>query len=165
MKLSLEVSGVDQIAREVERSIVKYEAATRVALYQVAVEIAAEAERLTPVSSGELQESMYVTAVTGRQPAVELGYGAEHAPIVHEEQWVHHEQGEAKFLQKAIDGLAASLLERLRGHIAANVERGGSAVFSSRFPAVPQINKRSQRRVATAERRRLKRQMGKLGKK
>lgn len=163
--LKLEVTGLEGIEREMKRALARYETAARVGLYETAVELAAEAERRTPVSTGELQESMYVTAPVGSEPAVELGYGSEHAVPVHERTDVNHQRGESKFLQRAVDAYSARVLELLRARISAAVDSGAKAVFTSRFPVTPQVNEKTQRRVAGIERRRAKRQMFRLRKK
>lgn len=154
--LKMTVSGFEQIAAELKRAIVRYEAAARVGLYETAVELAMEAERRTPVDSGELVESMYVTAPVSGAVEVEVGYGSEHAVPAHENP-AHHDRGESKYLQRAVDASAPVVLERLRDRIAGAVESNRTA-YTSRFPATPQITVKLERRRAGIATRRLKRQ-------
>lgn len=67
-----------------------------------------------PVDEGELKSSGYVV-VNGSEASVV--YDAPHAVFVHEDLEAHHDQGSAKFLEKAIepDELLTLIAEKLRG--------------------------------------------------
>lgn len=74
-----------------------------------------DAKARVPVSTGELHDSGYVSARPGR---VTVGFSSEHALTVHERLDVQHEQGEAKFLERA----ALSKEQQIRSTLAAVVE-------------------------------------------
>src|SRR5690554_511816 len=62
------------------------------------------AQKKVPVLTGNLKGSAYTRkAGTPKQPAVEIGFTAAYAVYVHEDLEAHHENGEAKFLEKSLN--------------------------------------------------------------
>jgi hypothetical protein len=67
-----------------------------------------EAKRLTPVEFGDLRDSGEVSPPEweGDNLTMELSFGgsaSEYAMAVHEDMEAHHDQGEAKFLEKPLN--------------------------------------------------------------
>lgn len=69
------------------------------ALGQVGDQILEDAQSRVPVSTGELRDSGYAQPVEG---GVRVGFSAEHATAVHERLDLEHEDGESKFLERAV---------------------------------------------------------------
>lgn len=63
--------------------------------------ILAESQRRVPRDTGELANSAAVSLDRG-QGAASIHYGTDHAVVVHEKTTLHHEQGQAKFLESAL---------------------------------------------------------------
>jgi hypothetical protein len=74
------------------------------ALYLIGNNMMTKAKELTPVNTGALRGSGYVTLPQG--DTVEMGFGGpakEYAADVHEDLHMSHRVGESKFLEKAIN--------------------------------------------------------------
>ena len=93
----------------------------------------------TPVATGELRDSAYVSPPMRRGffQIVELGYGADYAPEVHERTEKSLRSGEPKFLQKAVMTEARGQLGQLAVWAAAYIKRNASAPPRGRYPARP----------------------------
>ncbi len=75
--------------------------------YAASVDVMRKAKRDTPVLSGDLQASGYVTLpeTKVRGFVVEMGFGGkaeDYASFVHERTEIHHVKGKAKFLEGAM---------------------------------------------------------------
>jgi hypothetical protein len=85
-------------------------------LQEIATEIMELAQSKTPVDTGLLVSTAY-TSDNGKD-TVEVGYDkdgdAPYAIFVHEDLEATHEQGEAKFLERAIDETVPSIVQRIR---------------------------------------------------
>lgn len=88
------------------------EAAAR-GIYAAGEVILADATERTPVDTGRLRSSGYCAPPRGTAGdyVVEVGFGTDYAPAVHEKTEVHHAVGEAKFLEKAIQAQAKRALQ------------------------------------------------------
>lgn len=93
------------------------------ALYQEAEGILTEAKRLTPVDTGTLRASGHVQlpVIGPLFVSVALGFGGaakDYAVYVHENLLVHHEVGQAKFLEQPVlewqRGAEQALAKRIR---------------------------------------------------
>lgn len=92
---------------------------TRAGMLAAGALIKLRSQNKTPVDTGNLKGSHYVTDNLGEEPyAIEVGCTADYAVEVHEDLEVHHTTGEAKFLEKAItdnqDGILRVIRNRLR---------------------------------------------------
>jgi hypothetical protein len=79
--------------------------AARKALDQFGEHVLGDAQQLTPVDTGALKASGYTEPVTvdaGGEMAKPIGFNTSYAAAVHERLDVHHDQGQAKFLETAI---------------------------------------------------------------
>lgn len=95
----------------------------RTGLYAVASDIMEDAKERAPKDTGDLRGSGYVDRpkTEGGETSVELGFGGPSAPyavIQHEREDFNHDIGEAKYLEKAIDGQAADAPRRLASAVA-----------------------------------------------
>jgi len=75
------------------------------------------AQKKVPVLTGNLKGSAYTRKVSAHEPAVEVGFTAAYAIYVHENLEAHHDNGEAKFLERS--------LNENRREILALIARGG----------------------------------------
>ncbi len=78
------------------------EGAGRKALRDAAEVVLGEAQQLCPVKTGTLAGSATVDEAASDDRNVQFGFNTDYAAIVHEREDVAHEQGQAKFLQEAI---------------------------------------------------------------
>lgn len=148
MSMRFSIRGGTVIRRELERLLDAYPEAMGAAIYQEGLAIEADAKARTPVDTGRLRASAFVTPpkrgeitqvmvrypdsgpgessilsviATGdrRRVSVQVGYATDYAPYVHENLEAHHAVGEAKFLENAVNARTAGFAER----VAANTKR------------------------------------------
>lgn len=118
------VSGEKKVLTELMRAQIRYPAAFGAALYSEGVGIYHAARARVPIDSGYLRDSAYVTRPNpkAQRISIEVGFGAEHATLQHEETQYLHTQGEAKYLQKALEDRSSGFLERLAAQTQRNVD-------------------------------------------
>ncbi len=86
--------------------------ATEEALLAGAEIIKKEAQRRTPVKTGNLRDSAVVSSVNTPDGFVaSVGFEADYAVFVHERLDLQHKTGEAKFLQNAAEAKESEVLE------------------------------------------------------
>jgi len=99
--MSITISGKDKLIAKLGK--MKNPRAREAALYEEAEEIMAEAKALTPVDTGALRASGFVSPPSGG--SVELGFGGPATPyaiIVHEDLSAFHPVGQAKYLEQPL---------------------------------------------------------------
>ena len=101
------VTGQSAIVDAIQRALENAPAAVQVGLLVEGSRIAADAVQRCPVDTGALRESVFVKPAPGH--GVEVGFSAPHAAYVHERTDLHHDEGEAKFLEKAKNAAASTL--------------------------------------------------------
>lgn len=113
------VTGQSQIAEAIQRALEQAPGAVHLGLLVEGAAIAADAVQRCPVDTGELRASVFVrpTAAGG----VTVGFSSPHAVYVHERTDLRHDEGEAKFLEKAAGAEAPVLASR----VASLVKIGG----------------------------------------
>ncbi len=111
-----------EVQRALEKVSKQYPEATWASLYQEGFAMAASAKKRTPVRTGRLRASAYVSPPTGDR--VEVGYGTDYALEVHEKTEANFKVGEAKFLENAFNERMDGFVARLGKRIVENVERG-----------------------------------------
>ena len=130
LALKIAIAGGAKVSKALERVGERYERAMEAALYGLGNEIMTDSKRRVPVDFGALKGSGYVTLPVKETGTltVELGYGGpakDYAEAQHEHTEFHHEVGEAKFLENAINaasgGAGRRLLDLARQAFAANV--------------------------------------------
>ncbi len=86
-------------------------AAIKVAVNKFGHYVLGEAQELCPVKTGFLMASGFATPPTGDGTAtsMEIGFNASYALYVHENLTAVHSQGQAKFLETAMNNHAAEL--------------------------------------------------------
>jgi hypothetical protein len=92
------------------------------ALYQEAEIEMTEAKERTPVDTGALRSSGYVTppSISGTRVTVELGFGGSAAPYaiyVHEDLDAFHTTGQAKYLESVLMESAPFIGERVAARL------------------------------------------------
>lgn len=159
--IRVKASGAGAIADKLRDVKARIGDAVGVAMYEEAVEIMRDSTDRAPTSSGQLRDSAYVTEPDGAH--VEAGYGVHYALVQHERTDLHHDDGESKFLQKAIDdrtpGMADRLTERAVELLEADAEGNAGGDFpTSPPPEIPRVKKGRRRstrvRAAAARNRR-----------
>ncbi len=132
--MSVKVSGTRKLEMKLMQFRVEIPEAVEVALYWLAERIMDFSQMLVPVDTGDLKESAFISKPSGGLFC--MGYGAPHAPYVHEDTSASHEQGEAKFLEKAI-------LKEARGALHLVIKRAERAILrretwtAGKYPAHP----------------------------
>ncbi len=106
METRVQIIGVPELTRRLDAFIEKTPQAVGAALYQVALDIFADSQRLVPVDTGTLKGSGGVAGPyrnTSGNPEVMVYYGgaaADYAIFVHERLDIYHaEPTQAKFLE------------------------------------------------------------------
>lgn len=135
MALQISVKGQEEIRKKLDELARKYPRALAGALYQEGAELLSDSLRRVPVEFGVLRSSGYVAPPTGlEEPVVEIGYGTDYAVPVHERTGAHHEVGEAKYLERAVDARTGGMLERIAKWTIDNEKRG---IGMQAIPGVP----------------------------
>jgi hypothetical protein len=85
--------------------------AARNALDLFGEHVVGDAQQLTPVLTGFLAGSGTTTpaVIDGEQITKEIGFNADYAAAVHERLSAHHDQGQAKYLETALQRNSAKL--------------------------------------------------------
>lgn len=136
------LKGKDSVVRNLLAAAGRLHGAVAAALYQEGLALDAESVKRTPVDTGRLRATHYVSPPMERSDSiiVEVGNGTDYAVYVHEMTELRHVSGEAKFLQNAMNARSAGMLDRLAKRIRANVRAGiTSAVLSGSVPTAPAI--------------------------
>lgn len=154
MGTKIELKGVKDVNRALQKLGKKYPLATAHAMYAEAYEVQREATRRAPVEFGPLRGSAYTVPPTSKSLTTETGFGTEYAARQHEEvTWNHPRDGEAKYLENAINMRRPGMLERLARYIARLVERGIETEpqpLGNTRPVVKPAPKRSKKNKAKA---------------
>ena len=110
------VLGVTQIENAIAEKMASIDGATQEGLYAAGLLIESAAIDKTPKDLGNLRQSFYVAP-----DGSEIGNTADYAAAVHEDLEAHHEVGEAKYLERAIneneDKIFAKIAEFAEGGI------------------------------------------------
>jgi hypothetical protein len=98
------------------------------ALYQEGLAIDALATERTPVDTGRLRATHYVTPPqktdTGTGRVVEVGFATDYAVYVHEMTGSNHTTGQAKYLESAMKERTPEFLPRLARRALQNLKKG-----------------------------------------
>jgi hypothetical protein len=137
--ISLVFSGLKALNKAVKEAENRQRGALGAALYQMGFEIAGDAVKRTPVATGRLRSTAYVSPPQGDEMEVQVGFGTDYAEAVHERTEVNHTVGEAKFLQNAVDKISSGFARNVSKKAQKNFERGVS--ISSVSATVPQTPK------------------------
>lgn len=112
--MAVKQHGLDRILKNLNQQISNIEGANEQGLLQAALLIKREAQEKTPVDTGNLKNSAYTDSEGGDEPSAVIGYQASYAPFVHEDLEARHDNGEAKFLEKALNENQNQILEIIR---------------------------------------------------
>ena len=106
-----QMKGLSQIERNLNKEIKKIKGRTKAGLWQAALLVRAQSQRLTPVDIGNLKGSAFTDPYeTSKGPGVIIGYTASYAPYVHEID-ANYRVGQWKFLEMALRMLKKKILE------------------------------------------------------
>jgi hypothetical protein len=96
------------------------------ALHAEALAIEAASVPLVPVDTGRLRSTHYVSPPErgSDTPRAEVGYGTDYAVYVHERTEIHHETGQAKFLEQPLQQARSGYAERIARRVQARLEKG-----------------------------------------
>lgn len=143
MGIDIVVTGNKKIAQNLKRMNGRAEKALGAGLYGVGNNIMTQSKRQTPVDTGTLKGSGYVTLPQKDRGTlvVELGYGGpakEYAVYVHERLDLRHpEGGEAKFLEKSINEVRATFTADVAAIARRAFEQEGEAIKNPGMPENP----------------------------
>ena len=131
------LKGKESVIRNLLSLTARMKGAAAAALYQEGLAVDADSVKRTPVDTGRLRATHYVTPPVqrGDDVIVEVGNGTEYAVYVHERTELRHTTGEAKFLQNALNARSSGFKERLAKRTRLNLKRG--VVIPTLDPAVP----------------------------
>lgn len=134
----------EEIAEKIRKAGEEMVRAAGVALYAAGNNIALSSMQKTPVDTGNLRASHYVTHPQRDAKSsvfVEVGAGTtaeSYAVEQHENMGYHHEEGEAKFMETAIREERANIPAMLQSFMAQALEQGTAPSEPPSFiPATP----------------------------
>lgn len=107
--------GLANVQANLAKAIREIQGRTMKGVIKAAMIVGRDAKIRTPIDKGILRGSQTVTWDNVEQePTAAVAYGASYAPFVHENLEAHHEKGEAKFLERAVDAKSSEVLETIR---------------------------------------------------
>lgn len=110
------VRGLERVIRNINAEVKKIEGRTTAGLLAAGLKVQAEAQRRTPVDTGNLRASAYTRRAQDDATKVEVGFAAAYALPVHENLEAHHPVGQAKFLESALVDLADEVVRTIADH-------------------------------------------------
>ena len=113
MEIRFDVGGIDGVSERLLQRALAIPVRAAAALNFVAEETMTDAKIHTPVKFGTLKRSGHVQHATARSLAARLVFGTEYAVWVHERTELRHKNGEAKFLEHAVQRTAHGFEERI----------------------------------------------------
>lgn len=103
---TVKVTGTEKVLRNLNLEMKKIKRLTKSRLYACGLLVKNRAVKITPIKTGNLRGSAYVTPIdTAAGPQVEIGYTAYYAPYVHEmpEDYNYTKAGTGpKFLERGL---------------------------------------------------------------
>lgn len=126
--VDVDIKGMRKMQRKIDRLRKEAPEAVGAALYERAVGVMTDSKKQTPVDTGRLRSSGFVSAPMEVGPGggmkVVMGYGTEYAVFVHEDTDASHTTGNAKYLEKALNAKAGQMAEQIAKAAEAMMERG-----------------------------------------
>lgn len=124
----LKIKGQETLRANIQTIAKKYPLAAKQTLFEQGERLRSIAVPLTPLDKGPLRNSAFVNTPvrTSRGFKVVVGYGgaaAAYAVPQHERLDFKHTEGEAKFLEKAVDRIKGDLLETMARQLAIKAAR------------------------------------------
>ena len=154
-RVVVSVLGGDALRRALAASVPRLQMALDRAIYAEANNILSDAKKRTPVDTGTLRASGYVTLPqpSGAGSRVEAGFGGaakKYAAVVHERVYrtisegeyellvpVAHDPGTgAKFLESAVSAAQGGMAERIGARVARSLAPGVTTASQSRIAAL-----------------------------
>lgn len=122
IKGGVTVTGTDKVLKNLNSELSKIKTVTKARLFACGLLVKGRAVKITPIKTGNLRGSAYVTPVeeTARGGVVEIGYTAYYAPYVHEMpvSYNYTKSGTGpKFLEKALRESRKEIIAYLKGKI------------------------------------------------
>lgn len=146
MKLSLNIDGAEQVFKSLEDAAKKYPAAGAAAVYEEAMDVMSASVKLCPVDKGRLRSTAYVEPPrVSANPEARLGYGTDYGIYVHERTELHHEVGQAKFLEVPLQAARRGYTERVGKRLKKHAEAGTGFGIPSKRVKIETSEQRSQR--------------------
>lgn len=124
MAASVVIEGLDSVMAALNEQIGQIEGRTTGGLLAGGLIIQREAQKRTPVLTGNLKGSAYTRKTPEDDKVVEVGFSAAYALFVHENLEAHHTNGQAKFLESAADDTKDQVLEAIRSRVAGQEPAG-----------------------------------------
>ena len=117
------LKGMDKVLRNLNKEIKKIENRTQAGVTAAALKVKAESQKLTPVDTGNLKASAYVSSPAIKNiPSAEIGYTASYAIYVHEMEYsrsgkkITHPTGQWKFLETALFSNQKEILRIIKSY-------------------------------------------------
>lgn len=123
------IENLDRLFGKLDKLVENIEGRSAAGAFAAGLMVQAEAQRRTPVDTGNLRGS----AFTRRVPedltpdgwaTVEVGFSADYAVFVHEDMEARHAVGQAKFLESAVYDLRERIVEVIKQHARTNALPG-----------------------------------------
>lgn len=116
MAKQVAISGFDNVLRNLNQKIGMIKSKSRQGLKVAGLIVEGASKRMTPVDTGNLRAGTYteLLEISGNV-GVEIGYTANYAVFVHERTELHHNFGQAKFLEEALKQNERQILGAIAG--------------------------------------------------
>ena len=136
--------GFKELYLKMQKLAEKAPVATAFGMYDAMQEVMLDAKARTPVDTGAMRDSGYVTAPevnSNRQVSIEAGFGGpsqEYVVRQHEDTSLNHPNGgEAKFFENALDANHGLIMATIKEHVNAYLQSGRTFPVSKRVPSSP----------------------------
>jgi hypothetical protein len=138
--LTVKLAGDRELMRELRKAAADAPHILGAGVYALASTVATRSKRNAPKDIGTLRASGYATLprVTGKKVVCDVGHGgpaADYAVPQHERMDYNHTEGGAKYLQRAVESVAASGMKLVARYALIAMQTG--AKTPSPFPGLP----------------------------
>lgn len=104
----MKVFGTENVLKNLNKEIRAVQGRTEAGLKTAGLLVQRESQKKVPIDTGNLKASAYTQ---NKGAGVEVGFTADYAIYVHENEEAYHARGEAKFLEKALIENKSKILE------------------------------------------------------
>lgn len=119
----IRVIGLKKLKKALKTASRRMQSATIAALFTEATSVMDLSQTLVPVATGELKGSAFVTKPTIANPNSVTGYSAGHAVKIHEDLTIPHSNGQAKYLEAALNKRSGGAAKRIAANTKRNFEK------------------------------------------
>lgn len=110
------IEGLDSTMAALNKKVLDIKNRTLAGMLAAGNQILHDAQVKTPVLTGNLKSDVSVTVESHEPPAVSVNFKASYALFVHENTEIHHRNGQAKFLESAVEDNKEKVVELIKAY-------------------------------------------------